>query len=235
MPIAAAGIMAGGFALGGMAGARSTSQSTTRSVKFQREMAKNKYQYLVNDLKAAGLNPILAAQSASAGPAGASAPVIPYMNPMGEAVQTGVDTYSTATQVQKMKQETKAISIGIDKMMEEMHLIAEHVSTEDYRQKLLRSEKELVDAQKGLTENNTEQAGLAIKGMVEELKQLKNVGEVSESEFGRIMTYVDRVARYIPGLGILLGTGGRRGQAPYSFRGGRPDRFERNPYKMIPR
>lgn len=52
-------------ALGGLFGAGGSIYSAERQMQFQREMAKNRYQYMVPDLKAAGLNPMLAVGGAS--------------------------------------------------------------------------------------------------------------------------------------------------------------------------
>ena len=63
--------------LGGIFGAGASIYSAERQIKFQREVLKNRYQYLVGDLEKAGLNKMLAIGGASppASAPGASADI----------------------------------------------------------------------------------------------------------------------------------------------------------------
>jgi hypothetical protein len=74
---------------------------------FQREMYQNRYQYTMEDMRAAGLNPIFAYQSGvGSTPNGASASMInPYAN-VGEAVNSAV---SNSLATRKNKAEVKVM------------------------------------------------------------------------------------------------------------------------------
>ena len=177
MPIAAAGIMAGGALLGGAFGSSKTSSSTKRSIQFQREMAQKKYQYLTNDLQAAGLNPILAAQSAAAGPAGATAPVIPYMNPMGEAVQTGVDTYTAAAEVEKTVKETQKVAQEITNLQEILKGISADVIGKETRGTVWKAAGDIV---RKIDSAARSQAGDVMRNLGRGAKELSNVKKIGK-------------------------------------------------------
>lgn len=234
-PFLGAALVTGGAGLiGGLLGQQATKSSAQNSIRFQREMAQNKYQYLVDDLKAAGLNPILGMSGASAGPAGASAPVIPYMNPVGEAVSSAVDVYQAGKQGQQVDKNIEVATHQIIKMQEEMYLIASQAGTEGHKQALLSAQKSMVDLEKELVKGNTEKIAVEVAGLYEQLVDLKNQGAVSRTQFGRLMAFVKRATDALPGVGVLLGgrfgVGGPKGGG----RGSLPSRFYENPYKMFP-
>lgn len=60
--VAAATIGAAGGLLGGFLGNRASADEAARNRQFQRRMYKHRYQYTVEDMRKAGLNPALAYQ-----------------------------------------------------------------------------------------------------------------------------------------------------------------------------
>lgn len=80
IPISAGGGAIAGAAIGGAAsllGGASANAASAKEAKlnreFQERMARNKHQYEVKDLRAAGLNPILSAHAGAAVPSGSAA------------------------------------------------------------------------------------------------------------------------------------------------------------------
>lgn len=74
----------GGSLLGGMMTNEANAQSAAKANEFTKEMMKNRHQWEVNDLKAAGLNPILSAHGT---PSMGSAQKADVVNPTDNAIR----------------------------------------------------------------------------------------------------------------------------------------------------
>lgn len=102
MPVAAAGIT-GAAAIGGsILSNRSSEKAAKRSIAFQREMAKNAHQYEVEDLRKAGLNPILSAGGPGASASGGAMPNIRPVVP-SELVATAVAAKKAAQEIKNLE------------------------------------------------------------------------------------------------------------------------------------
>jgi len=96
--VAAAGIGAVGSLIGGMQRNSAAAAQASQQMAFQREMSDTAYQRTMADMKAAGLNPMLASKLGGAStPAGAMAQMSDVITP---AVTAGTSAYSAATQGQ---------------------------------------------------------------------------------------------------------------------------------------
>jgi hypothetical protein len=102
--IAPALITGAGSLLGGLAGGLFGKSSAKSQMRFQERMANTAHQRQVKDLRAAGLNPILSANSGAAAPGGA-------MSTMGDIVTPAV---STALATRRANQELENMNAQED-------------------------------------------------------------------------------------------------------------------------
>jgi hypothetical protein len=92
MALFPAAIAAGATLLGGHLQRKSDKASTARQIAFQERMSNTAYQRQMDDMRKAGLNPILAAKMGGATtPTGAA---FKSPNILGDAAQTGIKAYS---------------------------------------------------------------------------------------------------------------------------------------------
>lgn len=108
---AAAGAFVGaaGSLFGGKSANKAAKKAAREQMRFQEYMSNTAHQREVADLKAAGLNPILSANTGASSPSGAMADI--QMFDVGEAALRGA---SVATEVQNKASQRKLIQAQID-------------------------------------------------------------------------------------------------------------------------
>ena len=124
---------------------KAAQEAATRQMDFQERMSGTSYQRSMDDMRAAGLNSILAYQQGGAtSPAGTQPNVV---NPMGTEM-SGVA--STAVQLRRQKQELKAINSTIElqdaaryKTEQETILTDENIKTERERRQNIQNQSSL--------------------------------------------------------------------------------------------
>ena len=117
-------ISGGADLLGGILANNASNKQATRQMAFQERMARNAHQYEVEDLRAAGLNPILSAKYGGAHtPPGAAAPV---ENVVSGAVSSAQSARRLEEELKNMDETNKKISSDT-----ELNKALEYKATED--------------------------------------------------------------------------------------------------------
>lgn len=107
-PIIAAGINAAGTYLGAKKQSAASADANAMQIAWQREAMQNRHQWEVEDLRKAGLNPILSANAgASTGGAGFHPSVPDYMSAYQNAVGNAVNALKTIADIENTEQNTR--------------------------------------------------------------------------------------------------------------------------------
>lgn len=165
-------LLAGGASLiGGAVANAANKKRAQEQMDYQERMSSTAYQRSMEDMRVAGLNPMLAfSQGGASSPGGAMARMEDVLSP----------AVSSAMQGKKLAEEIKLIR------QQAAQLFIDNQGTSGLRQRLLESQIETQDAQTQhwLLQNRASRA---------EIPQLENFASVEKSRFGRLKAWSDRI------------------------------------------
>lgn len=183
--------------------------AATTAFERSKEYYQNRYQWAIKDMKASGLNPILAA---TGGYATGSAPVIsqaqtfkaqPGMPNMGSATASAKDLQETATEIERRElisnqaatELQKAAKVRAEKglITQQEREMVERVwkTTAEFKLTMKNAYKAI--AERELTEAQIKNIKVQTERLLLEMSELARTSEVYKSSFGKYLKWINEV------------------------------------------
>lgn len=181
--LAALAIPAAAGLAGGVIGNRAQSKEARKDRRFQERMSSTQWQRGIKDMEAAGVNPALAySQGGASSPSGAMAS---QDDVISGSVSSAQDARRLKAQIELMNEQAGAALAANKK---DTNLAALGAADVQYRER-----------QQKFQEIQNELAGLS-------LFSARNIAGVSDTKYGKFMTYLDRIKGMGPSVSLSATT-----------------------------
>jgi hypothetical protein len=183
MSLTAALIGGGASLLGGLMSNRANAKAASEQMDFQERMSNTAYQRAMDDMRAAGLNPLLAAKLGGASTPGGAMPVI--SDALTPAVSTGLNVYEGSQRVEQSKQEQQLKKAQVVKTQQEIGKVLSSTLLDHAQIKRIQSEvpRILADIDRIAADKDLKTAMLAIPDLVSDVVEaLRKIGNVVDSD-----------------------------------------------------
>lgn len=204
----AGGLIGGAFGLGGALLQNSASASAARDqMRFQERMFKNRYQYQMADMRAAGLNPMLSySSSPPAAPAGAMYQPVNVAEPAQKGIETavtsGLAAFRLKSEVQKMEAETKKAQADAVKAEADAGLTRQQTKSEPIRRWLMESQADQASSAADLTDQNRKVRQIEEQTAWKTLEIADKEAIIAGIEAGFYKTGPGEVAKVLEKMGV---------------------------------